>query len=192
MLLDAPYVVLWHNFLIYARTSSAQTGLFLPLLLACVGLLVARRHRLAPMTGVLFLVGLLITVQFSLFLERDGTASLYCAPGCLLVMMLSPPQVRPHWGHGYALCFLGEITADLWCTVRHFLEQGPLRLDFFFGIGGAGLKDGLFIYPLMAAIFLAADHWLRTTHHGQLTISEVVQALRTRIEANGRKRSAAV
>ena len=192
MLFDLPYAVLWHNFLIYARTSTAQTGLFLPLFLACAGLLAARRHRPPPMTGVLFLVGLLITVQFSLFLEHQGTAALYCMPGCLLVTILVPAQLRPHWGHGYALCFLGEVTADLWCSAQHFLAQGPLRLDFFFGIGGSGIKDALFLYPLMTAIFLAADRWLRETNRGHLTMSQAMAALCARIEASGRKRSVTV
>jgi hypothetical protein len=188
-LFNAPYAVLWHNFLIYARTPTAQAGLLLPLLLACAGLLVARRHRPPPMTGVLFLVGLLLTVQFSLFLEHAGTASLYCVPGYLLVTILTPHKSRPHWGQGYALCYLTELTADLWCSAQHFLAQGPLRLDFFFGIGGAGIKDALFIYPLMTAVFLAADQWLRATDHGHLTLSEVLAALRARIEANWRESS---
>ena len=187
MLFDAPYAVLWHSFLIYAKSPTAQIGLFLPLLLACAGVLLARGRRLPPMTGILFLVGLLLTAQFSVFLERDGIASLYCAPGCLLVMMLTPAPARPHWAQGYALCFLGEVTADLWCTVHHFLEQGPLQLNFYFGIGGGGVKDGLFVYPLMAALFLGADQWLRNTKRGELTVSEVFGALRSHIEANARK-----
>jgi hypothetical protein len=183
MLFDVPYTVLWHNFLIYAHTQTAQTGLCLPVLLSFAGLKLTGRRRPPPMTGILFLVGLIITVQFSLFFESDDRASLYCAPGCLLVLLLTPPKSRPHFGHGYALVFLGELTADLWCSARHYLEQGPLPRDFFFGIGGAGLKDGLFVYPLMAAIFLGADQWLRATERGQLTGSEVLLHLRARILA---------
>jgi hypothetical protein len=71
--------------------------------------------------------------------------------------------------------------------VHHFLEQGPLQLNFYFGIGGGGVKDGLFVYPLMAALFLGADQWLRSTKRGELTVSEVFGALRSHIEANARK-----
>ncbi len=65
-------------------------------------------------------------------------------------------QMSP--GVAYAACFLSLLSADVTSAVLAF-GHGTASLSYLTGVGGAGLKDGLFVFPLMSFLLELYVGW---------------------------------
>lgn len=61
-------------------------------------------------------------------------------------------------GHAYALTFFSLVLAD---ATSAGLRFGLHDTQWWLGLGGAGLADGLFFFPLMSALLVGYASWRR-------------------------------
>lgn len=58
----------------------------------------------------------------------------------------------------YLGCFFSLLLADVVHAVWAFSEPGQ-GLNYLAGVGGAGLQDGLFMFPLLSALLMLYAQW---------------------------------
>jgi hypothetical protein len=172
MYLEPSSSVLALNLMQYLRLPSTHQAVILPAVLAILFWQYAKKHSLPIVSGVLFLLGTMATVQFSYFFDDGNEANLYQLPGYLTVLVLVPTRYRPHWGHAYALSFISMFCSDLFCAFKHFQGQSGFTLNFFCGVGGAGFSDALVSVPLVTLVFVFAGQYLETHKLSNMTVSE--------------------
>src|SRR5689334_17700727 len=122
--------------------------------------------RVSGRLWLLWAVCLPITFGCGHWVHRDDLHELYLVSAfsiaCLLLLfrkMYVPPALT------YALTFLSLGVIDAAQAFRHALEFGLPISTFYYGIGGAGIADALFIVPLATAAFaLYAAARLKAQH----------------------------
>ncbi len=87
------------------------------------------------------------------------TVSLHMAPLTLFVIAVCAWRGRcPRADEAYVGSYLSLLAPDVVHTVLRF---GPGSADWRFlqGVGGAGIGDGLFMYPLLGAVLVFYVNW---------------------------------
>jgi hypothetical protein len=145
---------------IYLATPSTLEGGVLPLVIS--GILLwhygpkVKDRRLV--LGFFFAV-----LTFGVWWQRWGAIGLHVFSGSVIfwpVMVLLQGNHLP-WPVVYPLAFLSTCIPDLYGAGT----AANWSCHWFFGVGGAGLRDGLFVIPLEAMVFSAIlnslGNWIR-------------------------------
>jgi Protein of unknown function (DUF1614) len=133
----------------------------LPLVVS-LALLYQARHRLREYSKLIALWFVSIPVMYftSYWREVEGVLCLQIVVifsiGALCMTWRRMP-VAP--GIAYALTFFSLVLIDLIRATEFALERGHPLPEFLHGIGGAGLFDGLFVFPLLTAVTIMYAHW---------------------------------
>ena len=137
----------------YLLSTSAWTAVFIPGTLSLtVVALYARAGRLSRRLQLLWLFSLPITLVCMRWEYTDDMHQLYIysafSVGCMMILfkrMYIPPLMA------YALTFLSLCLVDLTAAFRHAIEWNLPLETFYYGVGGAGILDALFVVPLFTA-----------------------------------------
>lgn len=119
------------------------------------------RHSLSRREFLLLLLCIALGVLSSRLTEHDGMLALYSHPW-LPLCILAGAAVRhylPKALKAYAMCWVCAFGVDVVAMTVHSQRLPEVRLPY--GIGGAGLGDGLFIEPLSVAVGLGLLHLAR-------------------------------
>ena len=81
--------------------------------------------------------------------------------------------VRIEPGHAYAGTFLSLWTCDMTRALL-FIGDSPEDGPFYFGVGGAGAWDGLFLLPLLASLLVYYVDFRRSSKFNKPNSSHVV------------------
>ncbi|MFN0299236.1 MAG: hypothetical protein ACKVQU_02660 [Burkholderiales bacterium] len=142
-------------------TASMLIAVALPLI-ASVALLYQVRYRLREFSLLIgvWCVSLPLMYFTSFWREVDGVLSLqiiviFSIAALILVWRQLP--VAP--GITYALTFLSLLPIDVIRAVQYALDGGYPLMEFLRGVGGAGVFDGLFVFPLLTALTVMYAHW---------------------------------
>ena len=100
---------------------------------------------------------LFFAVTMGLFTQYWGITGLHLFTGGfviwpVLVLLMGD---RLPWLLAYPLTFIGILIPDLYGAGMAADWTG----GWFFGVGGAGFRDGLFLVPLETLVVAAAMHW---------------------------------
>jgi len=100
---------------------------------------------------------LLFAVTMGLFTQYWGAVGLHLFTGCfviwpILVLLLGD---RFPWPLAYPLTFMGTLLPDLYGAGMAANWTG----GWYFGVGGAGFQDGLFLFPLETVIAAAMMYY---------------------------------
>jgi hypothetical protein len=172
---------MWHALPDYLRMRSAQEALIAPALISLILWHTGPRKRLPEFSGVLFLAGLALSIVFSCFRDADGESSIHALPGYAFLMILMPARFHPSWRQSFALSFATMLAADVWGAATHFWSVGAVPVTFYYGIGGAGLQDGLFVTPWILVISFAQMEWVRRCGMEKQGLLELTVALARRV-----------
>jgi len=120
-----------------------------------------------PLVRLLFAFWLAALIMENAFSSwHDGSLSFFPASEVLwpLLAFLLPSESFPRF-YAYPLTYLAALPVDLYHGGMHFHWNAPL---WWIGVGGAGVKDGLFLTPLITVVIAygagAAGAWFR--RHG--------------------------
>jgi uncharacterized membrane protein len=148
-------------FLEAGSTASTFIAVVFPLLVS-VALLYQVRYRLREFSLLIgvWCVSLPLMYFTSFWREVDGVLSLqiiviFSIAALILVWRRAP--VAP--GIAYALSFLSLLPIDVIRAAQYALDGGYPLVEFLRGVGGAGIFDGLFIFPLLTALTVMYAHW---------------------------------
>jgi hypothetical protein len=133
--------------------------------------LYARAGRISTRLQVLWLLSLPITVVCTRWSYSGEVHELYIysafSVACLLVlhkrMYISPALA-------YALSFLSMCAVDVASAFWHAIQWHLPLGTFYYGIGGAGVWDSLFVVPLLTAA--AAAYAIARMRSKSFTMSE--------------------
>ena len=131
----------------YLSSTAVLEGAILPALISA-GLLLKYSHQVKDQQIVLGF--LLFAVTMGLFTQYWGALGLHLFTGGfviwpVLILLLGD---RFPWPMAYPLTFIGTLIPDLYgAGMAAGWHQG-----WFFGVGGAGLQDALFLVPLETLI----------------------------------------
>ena len=144
---------LWH----YLFSPPALVAVLIPGLASLIILTAyASAHRISARLRLLWIICLPVTLASTRWIYNGDLHELYLVSvfsvACLLVifrrMYISPILI-------YALTFLSLGTVDAMAAFSHALKF-DLPLDtFYYGVGGAGFVDSLFVVPLGTALVAA-------------------------------------
>ena len=167
------FIGLWHSLPGYLQLTSMREAVLAP-----AGISIAlwnwNRHRPLPeFSAALFLAGIALSLVFSVFRDTGAEQSIHALPGYALLMVLMPQRFQPTWQQSFGLSFSSMLIADVWGAAAHCVTQdGHIPVTFYYGIGGAGFCDGLFItawiLPLVLYLCGAVRHkglHDRSIHH---------------------------
>jgi hypothetical protein len=141
--------------------ASPWIAVILPLVVS-LALLYQARSRLHQYSALIafWFVSIPIMYFTSYWREVDGALCLQIVVifsiGALCMTWRRMP-VAP--GIAYALTFFSLILIDVIRAIEFALERGHPLPEFLQGVGGAGLFDGLFIFPLLTALTVMYAHW---------------------------------
>ena len=134
----------------YLSSTAVLEGAILPALISA-GLLLKYSHQVKDQQIVLGF--LLFAVTMGLFTQYWGALGLHLFSGGfviwpVLILLLGD---RFPWPMAYPLTFIGTLIPDLYgAGIAAGWHQG-----WFFGVGGAGFQDALFLVPLETLIAAA-------------------------------------
>ncbi|MCW5623026.1 MAG: hypothetical protein KIS79_18080 [Burkholderiales bacterium] len=146
-----------HALLSYMHTRETQVAVLLPgafSLAALVYYTHARRISLRLMG--LWWLALPISYLCATWVITPETESLYIYSAfsvaclCLSFKRICVPPVLT-----FALTFVSLLSVDLLHALTRALMMGTPLETFYWGVGGAGIKDSLFIVPALTAVMVA-------------------------------------
>ena len=141
--------------------NSMWIAVALPMLLSAV-LIYEARGRLGQYSALIRLWWISLPLMYltSYWREVDDVLSLQIvvifSMGALYLVWRRIP-VAP--GLAYALTFASLFIVDVVRAMQYASEAGYPLSVFLRGIGGAGMYDGLFIFPLLTAVLVMYAHW---------------------------------
>ena len=150
----------------------------LPLVLSLV-LLYQARSRLHEFSTLIKCWFVCVPIMYftSYWREVDGVLCLQ------IVVIFSMVALYLTWrrqpvapGIVYALSFFSLIVIDLIRATEFALERGYPLPEFLQGVGGAGLFDGLFIFPLLTALTVMYAHWRQRGRKERELVEEMHRA----------------
>ena len=153
-------------FLEAGSTTSIFIAVVFPLI-ASVALLYRIRYRLREFSLLIgvWCVSLPLMYFTSFWREVDGVLSLQIIvifSIAALILKWRRAPVAP--GIAYALTFLSLLPIDVIRAAQFALDAGYPLAEFLRGVGGAGIFDGLFIFPLLTALTVMYAHWRQAGH----------------------------
>lgn len=138
--------------------SGTWASVVLPLLLTAYAFLV-HRDQWRPRLWLAIAMCLAASALTAYWKQTDESVSLHIIPVFLLAMAFAgylrssiPASVCA------AACFLTLVGTDLIHAVLRFGSASP-DLSYLWGIGGAGIGDGLFIFPFLALLMQVYVRW---------------------------------
>lgn len=106
----------------------------------------------AVLFGVVALTCAAISASSGVWVVTQESVSLHLMPaGFTVVAVLLYWRVPLSPGYAYALTYLSLLLADV---VNALLQFGPRGSQWWEGLGGAGLADGLFFFPMVSALLV--------------------------------------
>jgi hypothetical protein len=154
----------WTTFLHYLAQKSPWQAVFPPLALSLYILLFVKNrvpHLAKWWVGLTALS--CFTVRWAI---SEDTVSLYILPLFLFYVAWSSYRGQD-WspGHAYAGTYFSLLVVDLLSAYR--LKNPHVSvLDFYWGVGGAGWGDGLFLFPISSALLVLYVQWRRRPPQG--------------------------
>jgi hypothetical protein len=156
------FIGFWHSLPAYLQLASMREAVLAPAIISVVLWNCGRHKALPEFTGVLFLAGIALTLVFSVFRDTGAEQSIHALPGYALLLVLMPPRLQPAWQQAFALSFANMLIADVWGAGAHCVtHDGYIPVTFYYGIGGAGLSDGLFVTAWILPLVLFLSSALR-------------------------------
>jgi hypothetical protein len=137
----------------YLLSGSAWVAVFIPGIVSLIVVAVyARAGRFSTRLQVLWLCSLPVTLVCTHWDYTDDVHQLYIysafSVACIMIffkrMYIPPPMA-------YALTFFSLGLVDLTAAFRHAIEWHLPVETFYYGVGGAGIVDALFVVPLFTA-----------------------------------------
>lgn len=162
----------------YVRLASTQEAVVLPLIIGFLLLKLGPKKPLSREHGLVFIFGLMLSVVFSIHQQTHGVEALYAIPGYALIIQFLPADKQPSWSAAFVLSFFNLLLTDLWCCASWHLVHDALPGNFYYGVGGAGWHDLLFIGPWLAAIPLMLRDVLTRLGIADKTIMECASAIK--------------
>jgi len=100
---------------------------------------------------------LLFAVTMGLFTQCWGAVGLHLFTGCFVIWPILVLLLGDHfpWPLAYPLTFMGTLLPDLYGAGMAANWTG----GWYFGVGGAGFQDGLFLFPLETMIAAAIMYY---------------------------------
>jgi hypothetical protein len=152
--------------LAYLQMPAAQVAVLLPgaMAIACVRTTPARERQQAFQLLVLSTVFSLLTARWSVTAD---TRELFILPWSFLgVALLLWSGVAISASTAYWLTFFSLWTTDM-AKAMELVPAGEASWQmFYYGVGGAGLQDGLVIFPLLSALLVHYAQWRRAGRGG--------------------------
>jgi hypothetical protein len=152
---------LWQALLGYTTLPHAWIAVLGPMVVSLV--LLAKERRAARDYAIVRLVWWLsLPVMYATARWRieGGVAMLHIlalfSMVCLYLVWRRIP-VSP--GLAYGLTFFSLFWVDLARAFEYALTSGTSLATFYYGVGGAGFHDGLFVFPLLTAAAVRYGHW---------------------------------
>lgn len=162
----------------YLLRPSTLIAVVLPM---CVGICwwtLTARFRLSRFEFDAFVLGTAISILCAVWRETDGVLSLHMLPGYALVLAVAPAAYRPDPSRAYLLTWASMFIADAVSAAKYFLlNTGEIHRTFYWGLGGAGVGDALFIVPIGTAAFVYAFTRLNREGWGHVSLLEVSRKL---------------
>ncbi len=157
------------HYLLFRTTLEA---VFVPIILSVLFFCFSPKTALPKWHGLVFLLGTMFSAVFSIHRQIPGLNALYAVPGYALLIQFLPSEFQPTWYQAFLFSFLSLLLTDLWCAASWSLSAGALPADFYYGVGGAGFHDLLFLGPWFAAVPLLLKRWLYKKDIAEKTLSE--------------------
>ncbi len=140
---------------IYLTDPLSQEGAVIPFL---ISLILSSKYLRRIQDRQIILGFLLFAITMGLFTQYWGITGLHLFTGGLMIwpVLVFLLGDRLPWPMTYPLAFIGTLIPDLYGAgmMNHWTGR------WFFGVGGAGFQDGLFIVPLETVIAAALLHQL--------------------------------
>ena len=140
---------------IYLTDPLSQEGAVIPFL---ISLVLSLKYLRRIQDQQIILGFLFFAITMGLFTQYWGITGLHLFTGGLMIWPLLVFLLgdRLPWPMTYPLAFIGTLIPDLYGAgmMNHWTGR------WFFGVGGAGFHDGLFLVPLETVIAAALLHQL--------------------------------
>ena len=145
----------------YLSGGSAWVAVVIPGIVSVIVVaLYVKAGRFSTRLRVLWLCSLPVTFVCTRWDYTDGVHQLYIysafSVACVMIlfkrMYIAPPMA-------YALTFFSLSLVDITAALGHAIEWHLPVATFYYGVGGAGIVDALFVVPLLtgaAAAYAAA------------------------------------
>lgn len=119
----------------------------------------AYRHEWSPSLGLLMVVTAFASILSGEWRQDAESTSLHLLPVFFIALaFMGYWKTRMSPCVAYAACFLSLVSADVVSAVLAF-GHGSTSLDYLAGVGGAGLKDGLFVFPMTSFLLELYVGW---------------------------------
>ena len=147
----------YQTFADYLSRPETSVAVLLPgVLSAAILAYYARAGKVSRRLQLLWVLTLGVTYYCARWELTSDTAQLYLfsafSVACLL-LLFRRVYVSP--ALAYALTFLSLWLVDMACALLRTLESGAPTLGFYVGVGAAGMRDALFLLPLLTAAAVA-------------------------------------
>lgn len=147
----------WYAARQFAAQPSTWVAVFVPLTLSVA--LVARaawRGRFPPWLAVTWVVCVALSQALSAWVVSTELRSLHVASVfTVAVVMAAYLRVHVDLGLAFGLTHLALLLVDVVEAARYAAVNGESTAEFFIGVGGAGLLDGLLFFPVTTVVVLA-------------------------------------
>jgi hypothetical protein len=147
----------YQTFVDYLTSPETSLSVLLPGVLSA-GILAyyAGAGKVSRRLQLLWVLTLGVTYYCARWELTSDTAQLYLfsafSVACLL-LLFRRVYVSP--ALAYALTFLSLWLVDMTCALLRTLESGASVSGFYLGVGAAGMRDALFLLPLLTAVAVA-------------------------------------
>lgn len=171
----------------YIEQPSACYAVILPLVLGLFFNVTTSHRKWPELHAVTFVLGTTLSVVFSLHRTTGDEEVLLGLPGYALLLLLLPLRFSPSWQQAFVCNFASLLIADLWGAATPHLIHGSLPNDFYFGVGGAGFGDQLFLVPLLMAPVMVVRQWMSTRDWAERPLGAVLATtVRQLVRGSGR------
>lgn len=124
-------------------------------LLVLLFLFSTRRVTLSAF-GPVWFVGTVLSMLTARWSITEDTQQLFILPVVGIWFLIKQLKIKQNPVHAWTATFTSFFIVDV---MQAFLMRGVLDAPvFYYGVGGAGLFDGLVVFPLLVCGIIAADN----------------------------------
>ncbi len=144
----------------YLQMPSAQVAVVFPFFLSLCALVLSSRVPLVIMLWWAVFTG--VSSLTARWVHSPDGNELFIVPWFLLLVVVTS-YFGHRWSpaHAYSLSFLSVFCVDVWQAYLLSLTGVIPSTGFFYGVGGAGFGDGLFLMPFAAVALVGYIAWRR-------------------------------
>lgn len=141
--------------MMYFLTYPALMSVTIPTLVVLF-ILITHRLMITPTVAVIWSAGTLLSILTARWSITDAAQQLFILPIVGIWFLVKQLQAKQDPISVWALSFTSLLVADV--TQAYLMREVLDAPVFYHGVGGAGMLDGLVVFPLLVCGIIAVDN----------------------------------